>query len=622
MRKATKRRDGMSPAPPSHVRNQAPRLDTPGTVLLEGRWHDHPLLFQNPIRILKATDLDGVLEVLRGIDSATAEGFFVAGALAYEAAAAWLGVRYFRKTKERRAHPLAWFGVYRAPLSVGPIPTTTSPWRETSSFDAATFSDGIDHIHEWIAQGEVYQVNLTQPLPGHVDSALELYTSSGVQAAPYRAWLNLEETQLVSASPELFFRRRGEHVSAQPMKGTAARAPSSTEDQIKARDLASSEKDRAENVMIVDLLRNDLGRVASPGSINVTELCKVETFPSVHQMTSTIEARVPRTVEWSSLFKALFPCGSVTGAPKLRAMDCIRELEPEPRGFYCGAVGFAGPQQVGCFNVAIRTCSVGPMKQARLGVGSGIVWDSKPELEVQECLTKALFIEQPDPSPQVVFETMLFVDGEIRFLQRHLKRLFASAGYFSIPVDQDLVRVALESKMATLQSPMVVRIEAGHLGRIEVSTRSVPPTDKSWRLAVTGVRAHSQAAKFFHKTDQRSEYESAERIARSAGFDEGLLLNERGEVTEGARTSVWIKKDGHLLTPPVRSGLLAGVYRAHVLETVPHAAEQRLEVQDLLHAEEVYCSNAVRGMIPVAEVADLSNASVSDSRSCRASVRI
>ncbi|MEM6533514.1 MAG: aminodeoxychorismate synthase component I [Myxococcota bacterium] len=588
---------------PTHGHSQrVMRLDEvltqSGTVLLEGDWRRDgaALLFEQPLHTVEAYRPEDVPSVLETVDAATREGHFAAGALAYEAAAGWLGSRRALPADQR----LAWFGIYQAPrlLSDATVETRAS-YMDAEFLSEQEFSSQVERVRALIGLGDVYQVNLTGRLGGQVASALGLYGRIREQKAPFRGWVQFGDESLVSASPELFFRREGKWVETRPMKGTAARRPSVSGDLSAAAALAASEKDRAENLMIVDLLRNDLGRLARPGSVVVSKLFDVETHHTAHQMTSTIRADIPEDVQWQTLFEALFPCGSITGAPKLRAMQRIEELEPEFRGFYCGAVGFAGPKQTGCFSVAIRTGTVRPNGTARFGVGAGIVWDSDPAAEYEECRTKSRFLTVEKPVG--VFETMLCERGEIALLERHWARLSSSAAFLGIALArQAFDRVIADA--AQRSAAHVLRVELQADGALAATTRPIPRASNGWRLAVTDVVADRDDFRFFHKTTDRTAYAAAEAQARAAECDEGLLVNDRGEVTEGSRTSVWIERDGLLITPPVDAGLLPGVHRAYVLDTVPNAREAPLTVSDLLNADRVFCGNAVRGLIPVRSV--------------------
>jgi para-aminobenzoate synthetase/4-amino-4-deoxychorismate lyase len=391
----------------------AAMLRAPGTVLLDtsrpgadsSPEHDRALLFSEPQRTLVARRRAEVPGVLAAVEEATRAGQFVAGFVGYEAGYAF-EPDHFPPDEQRaandRALPLVELGVYERPHSVeaalleaalGGVAETPRVEDLRFAIARANYRQKIAQVKDAIRAGDVYQINLTAPVRFRFEGEpLALYRRMRRrQPVPYGAFLNLGDgRRVLSASPELFFRRDGARVWTRPMKGTVRRGASPEEDQRLRRALAADEKNRAENVMIVDLLRNDLSVCCEPDSVRVPELFSVEPYETVSQMTSTVEGRLKPDTGYADLFRALFPCGSVTGAPKLRAMRRIRRLEKEPRGVYCGAVGFAGPREA-AFNVAIRTVELAGA-EGRMGIGSGVVWDSDPDTEYEECLLKAAFL--------------------------------------------------------------------------------------------------------------------------------------------------------------------------------------------------------------------------------------
>lgn len=347
------------------------------------------LVFLNPIAVLQALTPDDVLPVLREAVRWQQRGFWVAGALAYEA-----GLPLMHLDGPLPNRPLVWFGVYEAPTTVEDLPPPDTHPAVTDVFPDVSreaYARQIDRLRRWIFEGDVYQINHTFDLHVRTEgSPLDLYRALRMQQpVPYGAFLHLDGQSILSLSPELFFRTSGRTIWTRPMKGTMPRTEAET---FGVRALAEDPKNRAENLMIVDLLRNDLSRVAEWGSVQVTDLFAVELHPTVAQMTSTIRATLRPEVDAADLFQALFPCGSITGAPKHRAMQCISLLEERPRGWYCGALGFLAPNGDAVFNVAIRTLVFDETGQGTLGVGSGVVWDSNPEAEYAECLLKARFL--------------------------------------------------------------------------------------------------------------------------------------------------------------------------------------------------------------------------------------
>jgi len=467
--------------------------------------------------------------------------------------------------------------------------------------DAARHAAQVRQIHRWIRDGDCYQINLTFPLTfesyGH---PLALYVRLRErQPVRYGGFLGGDDEAILSFSPELFFERVGDQVVTRPMKGTAPRGRTPLEDQANRAALLASAKERAENIMIVDLLRNDLGRLAQPGKVTVEALCAAEAYPTLWQMVSTVAADLPG-VGIAELFAALFPCGSITGAPKIRAMQRIAELEESPRGLYTGAFGWLSPGGDCRFNVAIRTVEAGPHGQARLGVGSGIVIDSDAQREYAECLLKASFLTAFDPGFELV-ETLRLEEGRYPLLDLHLERLQASARSLGFACALVSVSAALSAEAAARPKALFrVRLTLAHNGscRVEVSALREEP-GKSWRVCLASEALPADDYLLRHKTTARARYDRtlAGLAARPALFD-AIFLNRRGEVCEGARSNVFVERDGVLLTPPLACGLLPGVMRRTLLES-GRAVEQVLRREDLLQAPALYVGNALRGLLPV-----------------------
>ncbi|MGH6793431.1 MAG: chorismate-binding protein, partial [Methyloceanibacter sp.] len=405
----------------------------------------------------------------------------------------------------------------------------------------------------------------------------------------------------LSLSPELFFRREGQHISARPMKGTAPRGRTPREDARLKTWLAMDEKQRAENLMIVDLLRNDLGRVARIGSVEVTDLFTVETYRSVHQMTSGIRAELRSDMGLKDMLRSLFPCGSVTGAPKVRAMEIIRALEGSPRGVYTGAIGHIAPSGDAQFNVAIRTVVLDG-QQGEMGIGGGIVADSKEESEYEECLLKAHFLTKVD-APFELIETLRYEKGTgFHLLERHLARLQSSAHHFGYPFSRGAVIAALEAEAARIAAQVaLVRLLLGEDGTITVTSTEItlPTKDTVWRFVISDQRVDEKNPLFYHKTTRRQFYDrEMERQKELTGCDEVVFLNSRGELTEGTRTTLFVEQDGRLFTPALACGLLPGTLREELLD-LPRAAasETVLTPSDLLAADRIYLGNSVRGLV-------------------------
>lgn len=579
-----------------------------GTVILQRRepsgssW----LRFDAPVHEVSAATPAEVPRILEEVQSAVNEGLHAAGFLTYEAAAAFDRAC---AVHQRGELPLAWFGLYESAETVAaPLVGAAPPgieWRP--ALDATAYRAGVGRIREAIAAGDTYQVNFT--FPWTADCRAEPYGLFAwlLQSQPhgYAAYLDLGEHVLCSLSPELHFRRDGTAIACRPMKGTVRRGVTSGEDARRARWLAQSGKNRAENLMIVDMIRNDLGRIAETGTVRAGRLFEIERYRTLFQMTSTVTARTRASL--GEVFAALFPCASITGAPKYRTMQIIRELEPAPRGIYTGSIGSVHPGGQAVFNVAIRTLHLDRRtRAATYGTGGGIVWDSDPDEEYRECQTKALILREPPPTLSLL-ETLRWDPAcGYLFLREHLDRLLDSAGYFDFPVtragalsalvgavsaglraracrvrlllDQD---GALRTQAEALEDPFADRPEAA--ARIWSVRRAPKPIDVRDRF-------------LYHKTTRREVYEQAR--AACPGADDVLLWNVRDEVTESTIGNVAVLTGGGWITPPTASGLLAGTYRARLL-TEGRLREQPVRWADLEHARCICILNSVRGWIPV-----------------------
>lgn len=517
---------------------------------------------------------------------------------------------------------------------------------------ASEYAQAVERIRDWIRAGDCYQINFTFPVDFTLyGDPLALYAAlRRRQPVRYGGFLAVGGETVLSFSPELFFAREGARVITRPMKGTAARGASAAEDAARRDALLGSAKERAENVMIVDLLRNDLGRLAAPGAVRVDALCVAEAYPTLWQMVSTVSADLPGA-SLGDIFAALFPCGSITGAPKLRAMQIIDELETLPRGLYTGAFGWLAPGGDCRFNVAIRTlhlpaepaaaagapqatvaagpaCAEGvpageaarlPGRRARLGVGSGIVIDADPAREYAECLLKAEFLTRFDPGFELI-ETLRLqqpaasapglppcAEGMPRvypLLGRHLDRLQRSARALGFACDLPAIEaalLALAADAALAAAPVWrVRLTLAHDGRFALSHAPLAsPLAVQLIVELADERLDPDHYLLRHKTSARARYERA--LAALAGRPEvfdALFLNRRGEVCEGARSNVFVEHGDVLLTPPARCGLLPGVLRAELLAS-GRAVESVLNLPDLLAAPRVYLGNALRGLLPV-----------------------
>ena len=387
------------------------------------------------------------------------------------------------------------------------------------------------------------------------------------------------------------------------MKGTMKRGKTPGEDRENRDRLHESIKNRAENVMIVDLLRNDIGAVARTGSVAVTSLFDVERYGTLFQMTSTVKGILPPETSYSDIFRRLFPCGSVTGAPKIRSMEIIHELEQAPRGVYTGAVGYIAPDGEAVFNVAIRTPVIRG-GEGVMGIGSGIVWDSDPADEYGECRLKADFLVSP-PVDFELLETLLFKNGRFRLLRGHIERMGESAEYFGFRFDARQLEDFLDGFARDISGngPYRVRVLCNWHGRLRAEHAelgTVVRKDRGGRIAFAATAVDSADTMLYHKTTRREVYDRLYRAARERGLADVIFQNERGEVTEGAISNVFIRTKGRLCTPPVRCGLLNGLMRRYIMAKLEHAREEVITPDDVRCAEAVYICNSVRGVTRVA----------------------
>ncbi|HET7083439.1 MAG TPA: aminodeoxychorismate synthase component I [Rhizomicrobium sp.] len=547
-------------------------------------------VFSAPLAAIRADTEDELPAALEAVEKALARGHHVAGWLGYE-----LGYALEPRLAQRaRPGPLLRLGVFGSPGAEAP-PVTGRAYAGPlkPEWDEARYAARFARVKDYIAAGDIYQANLSLrarfAFAGEPRALYEqLRAQSGALHCAYVDIFSEEGGwQILSLSPELFFDLgAGGRITVRPMKGTRAR---NGDDDGERAALAASPKDRAENLMIVDLIRNDLSRIAEPGSVDVNDLFEVETYPTLHTMVSTVTANKRKDVGIADILRALFPCGSVTGAPKIRAMEILQELESSPRGAYCGAVGHFAPDGSARFNVAIRTMTVWG-DEGELGIGGGVVQDSRSESEYAECLLKARFFEAGRKQLELI-ETLRHENGFAR-LEAHLARMQASARVFGLAFDRDAATGALEKAAAGRRGALRMRLTLNEEGTHAASAHDLPFNPPHWTYVISPERTGSRDLFLRHKTNWRELYESE---SKRLGADEVIFLNERGEITEGARSNIFVKRGGTLLTPPLEAGLLPGILRAELLEQ-GRTKEVRLTPDDL--KGEVYFGNALRGLIP------------------------
>jgi len=541
--------------------------------------------------------------------------------------------------------PLAWIGVYRERRDIragqagpGGGQFTVGAWQ--AAVDQAAHAGAVEAIRQYIGAGDAYQVNFTFPLEAVFDGdPAGLYRDICRKQgnAAFCAYVNFGDTAVLSASPELFFSLDGDGlIQTRPMKGTRRRGLWTAQDDGLRESLATSPKDRAENLMIVDLLRNDLGRIAEPGSIDVTALWEVEPYETIWQMTSTIVGRIRPEVGLYDVLAGLFPCGSVTGAPKVRASEIIAELEAGPRGGYTGTIGYVSPGSGSAgrvlsgveavFNVAIRTVVVDRQAGiATAGVGGGITWDSETAQEYQECLDKALFLPRSRSVPVNershdfdLFETLLFEpETGYYLLEHHLQRLSGSARYFGFACGESGLREQLAVAAVGWSSRQRVRLTLAQNGSMMTEAVAISDEVSAMTVILPTVRVDPDDIFVYHKTTYRAVYVEALAQARVMGADEAILRNNRGELTECTIGNLVIEQAGRLVTPQLSCGLLPGTLRQELLET-GQVEEGVLTVADLNLADAVYMINSVRRWVrlELLPAKDESNQSTKERLTC------
>lgn len=605
----------------------SPDLPTP-FILLDDASADGAAdarLYRDPAQIVIARHGDEVAPALDKLRELNRAGYHLAGYLAYEAGLCLEPrLAHLAQTHGTADGPLLWFGAFSSYES---IPAAEMPqWLEARTIgkrgsigpldpqvSAGAYGRAFTEIQQAIRAGDIYQANLTLPLAGRWQGdAMALYAAIRPAAqAGYGGVIHDGTHWLLSFSPELFFSLRGDSAMLKPMKGTRPRGRDAAEDARLIAELAESEKDRAENLMIVDLMRNDLSRVAVVGTVKVQRAFTVETYPTVHQMTSTVTGQLREGVDTIDVLRALFPCGSITGTPKIRAMELIAQTEASPRGPYCGAIGrIDAPDAAGevnaAFNVAIRTLRLTPDRNgpqnggsAVLGVGSAIVADSENLAELRECLVKGGFVRQSAKHMTAasfdLIETMAFTpeDG-VPLLDMHLERIKASAAELGFSFDRHVVRNAIHALCFDAESPAKLRLVASRSGAFSLELSAMPDAElHPIACALIRLPIDSGDWRLQHKSSDRWFYEAALNAARQAGAGEAIFLRDDGLVTEGCFNSLFVERDGMLLTPPAELGLLPGVLRQSLIEA-GNAREAQLTADDL--KDGFLLGNALRGL--------------------------
>jgi len=553
-----------------------------------GKW----LLFEKPLSVIETSETHLVMDSLEELQRNLDQGYYVAGFLTYEASSAFEpGIPVYSSSL-----PKLWFGIFNKPKEIilSEKPDCQLPAFEwTPQISEEEYHRNIAKIKEYIASGDTYQVNYTFDMRSeYKGDPFDFFCHIVLHhPSPYAAFIDTGFHSFCSFSPELFFCQNDHTITCKPMKGTAPRGVSSAEDDLMSSQLFNCIKNRAENVMIVDMIRNDLGRISRTGSVKVSKLFEIEKYETVFQMTSTVQAQT----DWSipQVFKALFPCASITGAPKIRTSQIIHELEKRPRGIYCGSIGYATPEKKAVFNVAIRTATIDYSNNSIIyNVGSGIVWDSDSKNEFQECLSKAKVVQVQFSDFQLI-ESLLHTKEKGYFLfDSHIKRCINSCRYFGFKIDENsLVQFLMKLKETLPDYPVKVRCLVHKNGHIESSIAPVISAQEPVPLTIAHLPVNSDNIYLYHKTTRRQFFE--EELRSSSGGMDVILWNENGYLTETTSANLVLLKNGRYLTPDVSCGLLAGTFRNHLLEK-KIIEEARLKIEDLFDSDKIFRINSVR----------------------------
>lgn len=549
-------------------------------------------IFTDAIKELKTKDIKEVKPLLDELEAYQIEGYYAVGYVSYEAAPAF-ETKFQVIDGPLMSEYLLYFTVHET-VQTEPIPLTYDPITLPKSWQALTSADeymaAIEHIHHHIRQGDTYQVNYTVQLQQNLTAdPFAIYNRLVVeQNANYNAFIQHNDVSIISISPELFFKKDGDKLTTRPMKGTTNRGLTSETDLGQARWLAQDQKNRSENMMIVDLLRNDMNRISKIGSEDVKSLCQVEQYSTVWQMTSTIETQLLPNSSLSDVFQALFPCGSITGAPKIATMEIIKKVEKQPRGVYCGAIGILVPQGPSIFNVAIRTLQLEETK-AIYGVGGGITWDSNWESEYEETKQKAAVLYRQNPKFDLI-STGRIHQGKLLFLEEHIKRLQESSRYFDYPFNAEKAHYQVEALCQSLDLDTDYRLKLSLVkdGELKFEHSQLTNLSDDFCQARLVEQRHPLDSPYtFFKTSYRPHL--------SIEPNEQIYYNNEGQLLETSIGNIVLKIEDQLYTPPVHLGLLNGIYRQSLIAE-NKLKEKVLTVKDLKQAQAIYGCNAVRGL--------------------------
>ncbi|MDD5259799.1 MAG: chorismate-binding protein [bacterium] len=561
------------------------------------------LLFNDPHKIITCRS-SGQLDIcLDQVIKATNKGWYAAGFISYEAGSHLQGLD---KTNRSYSFPLLWFGLFSKPVMIKSFqetkPYLVFPKAANHSIlnkihlntTKEKYCRDIVRIKKLIAQGQTYQVNYTMKYkfkfsgsPGNLYHRLR-----AIQPVSYGAFIDTGDRQILSFSPELFLRRNNDIISVQPMKGTEALC--------RHTNLPLDPKNQAENLMITDLMRNDLGKISRTGTVQTYDLFKTHKYSTLWQMTSSVQSQLRPKISWREIFGSLFPCGSVTGTPKISTMRIIKDLEKEERNIYTGAIGYISPDKQSVFNVAIRTILL-QGQQGEMGIGGGITYDSDPGQELAECQLKAAFLLK---SNFQLIETMAWsYPAGISLLPLHLNRLKKSAVFFGFPYNQQSINKAISEFLCTLnkKNSCKIRLLLKNNGAVSLQAEAIPPSAPGRTLvAISTLQTDPDDPFLRHKTTERSLYDRELKHYKKGGYYDVLFTNNRGEITEGAISNIFIKKGLFYYTPPLACGLLPGVFRTYFIRRHHNMVKEKILCpEDLYSADAIFLTNAVRGIVQV-----------------------
>lgn len=569
-------------------------------------------VFTNPKKTITAKNYSDIDDCLSEIQGGIDEGYYAVGFYAYE-----VGYHLIEKLNDRRKKnsesPLIEVVLFSNRYSVNDV-EVDSILKELSgneyggikhpklNMEKEEYLDSLNKIHQHIVDGNTYQINYTLKFkfdflgnPSAFYSALRQRQKVG-----YGAYLHFPSLDVLSRSPELYFRKDGDNLMTKPMKGTITRGKTKDEDLDNINTLSSDAKSKAENIMIVDLLRNDMSRVCKSGSVKVKDIFEVQTFSTLHQMISTVEAKVENNISITHLLKNLFPCGSITGAPKISSMEIINDLEKEERGVYTGAIGYISPDNDMCFNVPIRSICLDKSGKGEMGIGSGVVYDSDPVAEYEECLLKSKFLIDCVKKYNL-FESILF-DKQICDIDSHLIRLSLSAKHLGFEYDKQKCIELINNASTNLHGKHKIRLTLSRDGTANVEAIPIAPEDSNQpkKITISPVNVNSKNYLLHHKTAERNLYDNTYAIYKNLGFYDVVFANEKKQITECTFNNIFIVKNGIWKTPKLSCGLLAGTQRQRLINlSNNNVQEDILYLSDLKEADNVYLTNAIRGIVEV-----------------------